>query len=274
MASVDYSVTGEEVPQKGALRRAQPDVADLVGIARRGWFYIAAGAIIGLLVGAALLSNLAPVYKASSRIAFERTLSRYLQTNKITNEPLIEDADTYAQIYVISSESVLLPVVKALSLASDPEFVGEQPKEGVGSRVREFFRTAAHAFGLPDEKPKQLPTQDDLEKRAVDSMLRNLSATREDVPSVISVTFSSKDPVKASTIANTIVDTYLDAGVAGKVRSPTTSQAIPETARRPSNSRPCSRTSRPRGLRWPRPRPGWSARRTAARTIPTSPTTG
>lgn len=218
MASVDYSVTGEELPQK-AMRRAQPDIADLVGIARRGWFYIVAGAIVGLLVGGALLSNLAPVYKASSRIAFERTLSRYLQTNKITNEPLIEDADTYAQIYVISSESVLLPVVKALSLASDPEFVGEQPKEGVGSRVREFFRTAAHAVGLPEEKPKESPTQDDLEKRAVDSVLRNLSATREDVPSVISVTFSSKDPVKASTIANTIVDTYLDAGVAGKVKS-------------------------------------------------------
>ncbi len=218
MASVDYSVTGEELPKK-TLRRAQPDVADLVGIARRGWFYIAAGAILGLIVGLALLSGLAPVYKAGSRIAFERTLSRYLQSNKITNEPLIEDADTYAQIYVISSESVLLAVVRALSLASDPEFVGEQGKEGAGSRVRNFFRSAAHAFGLPQEKPREIPSKEDLEKRAVNSVLRNLSATREDVPSVISVTFSSKDPVKAATIANKIVDTYLDAGVAGKVKS-------------------------------------------------------
>jgi succinoglycan biosynthesis transport protein ExoP len=217
MASVDYSVT-DELPQK-ASRRAQPDIADLVGIARRGWFFIVAGGIVGLLVGYAVLSNLAPVYKASSRIAFERTLSRYLQSNKITNEPLIEDADTYAQIYVISSESILLPVVKALSLTNDPEFIGERGAEGLGTRIRGLFRSAAHAVGLQEEKPQEIPSEETLEKRAVDGVLRNLSATREDVASVISVAFSSKDPVKASTIANAIVDTYLDAGVAGKVKS-------------------------------------------------------
>jgi succinoglycan biosynthesis transport protein ExoP len=217
MASVDYSAT-DEVSQK-PFRRAQPDVADLVGIARRGWFFIVAGAIVGLLLGFAALSNIAPVYKASSRIAFERTLSRYLHSNKITNEPLIEDADTYAQIYVISSESILLPVVRALSLTIDPEFVGEQSKEGFGSRVRSFFRSAAHAFGLPEQKPREIPSEEDLEKRAVNGLLRNLSATREDVASVISVAFFSKDPVKASTIANAIVDTYLDAGIASKLKS-------------------------------------------------------
>lgn len=217
MASVDYSAT-DEVSQK-SFRRAQPDIADLVGIARRGWFFIVAGAIVGLLVGFAALSNIAPVYKASSRIAFERTLSRYLHSNKITNEPLIEDADTYAQIYVISSESILLPVVRALSLTNDPEFVGEQSKEGFGFRVRSFFRSAAHAFGLPEQKPREIPSEEDLEKRAVNGLLRNLSATREDVASVISVAFFSKDPVKASTIANAIVDTYLDAGIASKLKS-------------------------------------------------------
>jgi polysaccharide biosynthesis transport protein len=217
MASVDYSVT-DELPQK-ASRRAQPDIADLVGIARRGWFFIVAGGIVGLLVGYAVLSTLAPVYKASSRIAFERTLSRYLQSNKITNEPLIEDADTLAQIYVISSESILLPVVRALSLTNDPEFVGERGTEGLGTRIRGLFRSAAHAVGLQEEKPQEIPSKETLEKLAVDGVLRNLSATREDVASVISVAFSSKDPVKASTIANAIVDTYLDAGVAGKVKS-------------------------------------------------------
>ena len=123
------------------------------------------------------------------------------------------------QIYVISSESILLPVVRALSLASDPEFVGEQGTESVGSRIRGLFRSAAHAVGLPEDKPLEMPSKETLEKVAVDGVLRNLSVTREDVASVINVAFSSKDPVKASTIANAIVDTYLDAGVAGKVKS-------------------------------------------------------
>jgi succinoglycan biosynthesis transport protein ExoP len=215
MASIDYSVT-DELPQKAA-GRVQPDIADMVGIARRGWFYVVAGTIFGLLAAYAVLSNLSPVYKASSRIAFERTLSRYLQSNKITNEPLIEDADTLGQIYVISSESVVLPVVKALSLTTDPEFVGGGA-EGLGSRIPGLFRTAAQAIGLQVEAPKEAPTQETLEKVAVEGVLRNLSATREDVASVINIAYSSKDPVKASTIANAIVDTYLEAGIAGKVK--------------------------------------------------------
>ena len=75
MASIDYSAT-DDLPQKSS-GRVQPDMADLVGIARRGWFYIVAGTILGLLAAYAVLSNLSPVYKASSRIAFERTLPRY-----------------------------------------------------------------------------------------------------------------------------------------------------------------------------------------------------
>ena len=217
MASVDYSLT-DELTQKPS-ERVQPDIADLVGIARRGWFFIIAGGIVGLLGAYAVLSNLSPVYKASSRIAFERTLSRYLQSNKITNEPLIEDADTLGQIYVISSESIVLPVVKALSLTSDPEFVGEQSTEGLGSRIRGLFRFASHAVGLREETPREAPSKETLEKVAVDGVLRNLSVTREDVASVINVAFASKDPVKASTIANAVVETYLDAGVAGKVKS-------------------------------------------------------
>lgn len=215
MASIDYSATGE-LPQK-APGRVQPDVADLVGIARRGWFYIVAGTIVGLLAAYAVQSNLAPVYKASSRIAFERTLSRYLQSNKITNEPLIEDADTLGQIYVISSESVVLPVVKTLALTNDPEFVGG-PGTGLGSRIRGLFRTAAEAVGLQEETRKE-PTQDSLEKAAVDGVMRNLTVTREDVASVINIAVTSKDPAKASAIANAVVDTYLEAGIAGKARS-------------------------------------------------------
>ena len=219
MASVEYSVT-DEVSQKSP-GRGQPDIADLVGIARRGWYVIVAGTVFGLLCALAVLTNLPPVYKASSRIAFERTLPRYLQSNKITNESLIEDADILGQIYVISSESIVLPVVKSLSLASDPEFVGTPRSESLGSRIRQLFRTAAHAMGFEKEAAngKAIERSSDPEKTSVDSVLRSLTVSREDVPSVINVAFSSKDPAKAATIANAIVDTYMDASIAGKVKS-------------------------------------------------------
>ena len=183
MASIDYSAT-DELPQKSS-GRVQPDMADLVGIARRGWFYMVAGTILGLLAAYAVLSNLSPVYKASSRIAFERTLPRYLQSNKITNEPLIDDYDTLGQTYVISSESILLPVVKALSLTTDPEFVGGKGSESLGSRIRGLFRTAAQAVGLQEETARRCRRSRPSRRSPVDASLRNLAVTREDVASVI-----------------------------------------------------------------------------------------
>src|SRR5206468_32557 len=54
---------------------------------------------------------------------------------------------------------------------------------------------------------------------ALDSVVRNLTVSREDVASVITVSFSFKDPVKASTIVNAVVDTYMDASIASKVKS-------------------------------------------------------
>jgi polysaccharide biosynthesis transport protein len=214
MASIDYSQVTDEPFQK-ASGRVQPDIADIVGIARRGWFFIITGIAFGLLGAFAILDTLPPIYKASSRIAFERTQSRYLQSNKVTNEPLIEEADTLGQIYVISSESIVLSVVNALSLTNDPEFVGGRT-DSLGSRIRGLVLTAAQAIGL--EARQEVLSQQTLEKVALDGVLRNLSVTREEVPSVINVAFSSKDPARASMIANAIVDTYLEASIAGKVK--------------------------------------------------------
>src|SRR6476661_3694802 len=194
MASIDYNqvTDGAAHPAFGPV---QPEVSDLVGIARRGWFFIAAGTIFGLVCAMMLLSTIPPVYKASSRIAFERTLARYMQTNKVSNEPIIDDYDTLGQTYVISSESILLQVIKSLSLASDPDFVGVKDSAGFGSRIRGLFRSTAQATGFSKEPAGSVR---DPEKIALENMVRDLTVAREDVPSVMSIAFSSKDPVKAA----------------------------------------------------------------------------
>src|ERR1700748_110184 len=98
--------------QRG-MEPVQPEVADILGIAFRGWIFIVAGLAGGVICAMMILAAIPPSYKASSRIVFEKTLSRYLQTNKVTNEPIIEDYDTLGQTYVMSSESILLQVVRS-----------------------------------------------------------------------------------------------------------------------------------------------------------------
>src|SRR5262245_34604105 len=106
MTSIDDSQVMDDAAHR-AVGPAQPEIGDLLGIARRGWLFMAAGATFGLICALMILSMIPPTYKASARIAFERTLPRYMQTNKVSNEPIIDEFDTWAQTYVISSESVL-----------------------------------------------------------------------------------------------------------------------------------------------------------------------
>src|SRR5215470_5952737 len=193
MASIDNSQATDDAAHS-ALGPVQPEIADLLGIARRGWFFIVGGTILGLIGALVILSTIPPVYKASSRIVFERTLPRYMQTRGVTNEPIIEDHDTLGQTYVISSEDILLQVVRSLSLASDPDFVGGKHSETAGSRIRGLFRTIAHALELPKESAEDplIQYRNDPERIALDSLIRSVTVAREDVASVMTIAFSSK----------------------------------------------------------------------------------
>ena len=182
MASIDDSQVTDDAAQP-AIGPAQPEIADLLGIARRGWLFIAAGTIFGIICALIILSYVPPLYKASSRIAFERTLARYMQTNKVSNEPIIDDYDTLGQTYVISSESILLRAIRSLSLASDPDFVGGNNVESLSSRIRGLFRNTAQALGFQKEQAES--QRNDPEKIAFDNVARDLTVSREDVPSVI-----------------------------------------------------------------------------------------
>lgn len=220
MASIDYNQVTDSAAHHAAhpaIGPAQPEISDLLGIARRGWFFIVSGTVAGFICASMILSTMPPIYKASSRIAFERTLPRYMQSNKVTNEPIIDDYDTLGQTYVISSENILLQVIRALSLASDPDFVGGKDKETLGSRVRGLLRSAAQALGYPNE-PVATPASDP-EKIALGNVIRNLTVSREDVASVLTVAFSSDDPAKAAAIVNAVVDTYLNDSLSSKIKS-------------------------------------------------------
>ena len=216
MASIDYNQVTDGAAHP-AIGPVQPEVSDLLGIARRGWFFIVAGTIFGLVCALVILSTMPPVYKASSRIAFERTLPRYMQTNKVSNEPIIDDYDTLGQTYVISSENILLQTIRSLSLANDPDFVGGKDSQTLGSRVRGLLRNIAQALGFSKE-PVENQSKDP-EKIALGNVVRDLTVSREDVASVISVAFSSSDPAKAAAIVNTIVENYINETIAGKMKS-------------------------------------------------------
>lgn len=191
------------------------DIADLVGLLRRRWYFVVLGTLMGMSAAVFAVSNMKPSYTANARIVFERTIAKYLQSNRIVDGPSVDDADTWGQVYIISSESNVLPVVRSLELANDPEFNGTVDEKDLKARVLASVRSALRQFrgaGQPDQPA-------DPEKVALENVLRHLSVSRGDVPSLINVTFKSQDPVKAARIANAIVDAYQEANIASKMSS-------------------------------------------------------
>lgn len=187
-------------------------IRDMRFALRRSWFLLVLGCLIGLVPAILYVSTLASLYQSTATILVDRSLHRYLQTNKIITEPILDYTELASQIHILSSESIVLPVVRSLDLAHDKEFVGSsnpvEPDESWKGQARKLSRAVKQFVGWSSSARVE-PI--DRERVAVGAFLKRLSVFRADVANVINITFSSEDANKAATIANAIADTYVAA---------------------------------------------------------------
>lgn len=208
------------------LERATSDQIDpilslreFIGILRRGWRLPVIGCLVGGVLAVAYILAQPSLYTSSARILVDRSMNRYLQTNKIIDQPTFDQAELESQIHILSSESIIVPVVRTLNLAQDPEFVGPPHALGpkIAWRIGELIGSAKQFIGL--HGGEEQPTEAVLERVAVEGFLKRLSIYRQDVANVITVSFNSEDPEKAARIANAVADTYLANGLEAKTKS-------------------------------------------------------
>ncbi|MDX2205216.1 MAG: AAA family ATPase [Hyphomicrobiaceae bacterium] len=182
-------------------------MADLTGIVLRGWRLVLCGLLVGALAAYAVSFMVPASYKATARILIDNSLTRILYSNKVGDEPTLDLAATSSQIYVITSESVLLSVVRSQNLVADEDFdfaPGTQAKgvlQAATEAVKEWL-----GIGTPANVPA---TQVAKERQVLDELFTRLDVVRADVPNVIDVTFASRDPEKAASIANAVAEAYL-----------------------------------------------------------------
>ena len=186
---------------------AQPiDLSSLLWVLRKGWRYPLIGCLICLTAAIAYVISKPPLHSSSAQLLIDRSLSQYLTRNRILGQP---NVDIGSQVYILKSDSVLIPVVRSLKLTDDPEFVGlgKGTDRKNGWRVSNLKKYVLDTLGW-ERKPKanlDIPR----ERIAVETLLKRLSVFRADIPTVINITVRSDDPEKAATIANTVAETYL-----------------------------------------------------------------
>jgi polysaccharide biosynthesis transport protein len=192
------------------------DIANIVGILRRRWLFPVLGCLVGLVVGVAAIAAFVPtLYKSSARILIDKSANRYLQANRIADGPVFDDMETGSQVHVLTSESLVVPIVRSMNLANDPEFAGswaQGTENGAG-----LLAAAGRLLGWDAETP--IAPDVVRERTAVETFIKRLTVSREDVANVITVTFASRDPQKAANIANALADTYLEATLKARLES-------------------------------------------------------
>jgi polysaccharide biosynthesis transport protein len=189
-------------------------VRDIVWALRRGWWLPVLGCLAGLSVGVAYFISASTPYKSSARILFDQSVNRYFQTQKIVDAPTFDDPEIGSQVYVLSSDSVIVPVVRSMSLAEDPEFVGPpKSSDRYIDKVKELVKQAI-GWNIATIDPDVAR-----ERTAVEAVMRQLSIYREGFANVVNVSFESKDSNKAARIANAIVDTYIATTLDARLQS-------------------------------------------------------
>ncbi|MCY0149957.1 Wzz/FepE/Etk N-terminal domain-containing protein [Hoeflea sp. G2-23] len=156
-----------------------------------------AGAVLGVLMALATPHK----YYAESRLFIDpreiQVTADDIRNQQLSTEAML--AITDSQLQILSSTNVLEKVVVDLGLDRDPEFNGALSSGGIAggiNLIKELFTGKDPAS--------------EAEQKALNTLRRALSVSRDSKTFVIIVGVDTRDPEKSALIANAIVETYLD----------------------------------------------------------------
>ena len=187
-------------------------VEQILDIVRRQWpliVSVAAGTIVLVIV---YLFIATPMFTATSRILVDTRQPQVVADKESGNsvtDMLIDTGYIDSQVEILSSDDLVLSVVRKLDLDKDPEFIGSNT--GIMATIM-----WAVSQVLGDDGP---PSKEKLEHTAVQMVQKNLKVERVLTTYVLSVDFRSIDPGKAATIARAITDAYIVSALEAKYQS-------------------------------------------------------
>ena len=178
-------------------------------IARRQWPLIVATVAGTLVLVIIYLLTATPMYTASARILMDTRQTQVLDKDSGVTNALIDPGFVDSQVEIISSDDLLLSIVRRMKLIEDPEYNGSDP--GIVALV------IGKVIGLfSDDGPS---SKERLERDAVQLMQKNLKVERVLTTYVLSIDFRSRDPDKSTRIANAICDAYIVGALEAKYQS-------------------------------------------------------
>ena len=175
------SSTAEAVPAFSA--------GDLVRAARERAGLIFAVAVLVVAATLAVLMYLPTLYSASASVMLDPRKNNVADLSSVLSQLPTDPASLQNQIQILQSRDLAAETIAKLKLYDDPE-----------------FSTAIKASDDPSVAKEKI----------VSAFEKNLTVAAEGLSTTLTVTFTSRDPVKAAAIANTLVDLYVEDQVDSK----------------------------------------------------------
>ena len=220
-------------------------VLDLVLLLWRRKIAIASVALLCACLAVAVGKSLTPKYTATAQLYVD---PRELQLVDRELTPRAPDLSGLAMVVesqgrVITSNNVLLRVIRETNLEKDPEFGGGDAKS--------LFGTILSLFGIelrPSAEQQKL-----IQTAALEQLIRHINVKKTDKTFIVDIDVWSIDPAKAAMISNAIAKAYLTESTQSQATPTTTCvsrstrQALPRWASRHSCTTPTAPSSPPGG---------------------------
>lgn len=202
----------------GAARASE--IRGILAVLRRRWRMVAAIALLGMLLGAALGKALPDSYTAAAKVLIGAPSARVANLDEIIGRLPLGDDPIFNEVELLRSRVLAEEVVERLELERYPELNPALEDPAAGISIGDLVKTAKqwpkelvlHAaaaigvtFGEDDPAPSDRRPIDDV----IDVVLDRLWVEPQGDAQVIRVAFESRDPSLAATIANTFAEQYL-----------------------------------------------------------------
>jgi uncharacterized protein involved in exopolysaccharide biosynthesis/Mrp family chromosome partitioning ATPase len=201
---LDYSQPIEGASRE--TRRAKPvagfNVLELAHLLWQRKIMLAAAGLIGATLAVGVGKSLTPRYTATAQLYVD---PRELQLVDRELTPRAQDVSSMSMVVesqarLITSNTVLLQVIKQANLDKDPEFGG-----GADTTV---MSSLLGLFGLQPRAPssgdgKDVPTA------ALEALNRHITIRKTEKSFIVDIEVWSTDPAKAAMLANILTDAYL-----------------------------------------------------------------
>jgi len=202
MLSYDQPIERAKSEPRRATGPAGFNVLELVRLLWERKVAILSAALLCACIAVAIGKSLTPKYTAGAQLYVD---PRELQLVDRELTPRAQDVSGLAMVVesqsrLITSNNVLLQVIRDTNLVKDPEF-------GAGVAGKGLLGSLLGLFGI---EPRQTAEQQQqIEMKTLDTLNRHINVKKTDRTFIVDIDVWSHDPVKAAMLSNAIAKAYL-----------------------------------------------------------------